>query len=350
MTARQLTTALVVLAFTTAPVSAQPRNDRKRSNEEIETRTDLVMAPFRSVVAKVHPSTVRIKCDDKDAALGTVVFAEGYILTKASELFGVVSVRLPDGDRHKAELVGVHKPTDLALLKIGTELTPISFGDVKKPVVGHWLAAAGPTTSAPLAVGIVSVTTRELKGSDALIRNKNSGFLGIQMFPDEEDGVKVDSVLKEGGALKAGVKRNDIIVELNGKTVTSQEALKDLLDEFRPGDEVTLKVKREGKTIAIPVTLAPRPKDKSDIQNGMGSELSSRRTGFPVVVQTDMVVEPKNCGGPVVDLDGNVLGINIARAGRVETWILPADTIRPLLTDLKAGKYPPVLPKKDDDK
>ena len=32
-------------------------------------------------------------------------------------------------------------------------------------------------------------------------------------------------------------------------------------------------------------------------------------------------------GGPVVDLDGNVVGINIARAGRVETLALPRETV-----------------------
>jgi S1-C subfamily serine protease len=42
-----------------------------------------------------------------------------------------------------------------------------------------------------------------------------------------------------------------------------------------------------------------------------------------------------------VDLDGNVLGINIARAGRVETWALPPDVVKPLIADLKAGKFPP---------
>ena len=51
----------------------------------------------------------------------------------------------------------------------------------------------------------------------------------------------------------------------------------------------------------------------------------------------------------MVDLDGNVLGINIARAGRVETWILPSENIRPLLIDLKAGKFPPVSLKKEKD-
>jgi S1-C subfamily serine protease len=86
------------------------------------------------------------------------------------------------------------------------------------------------------------------------------------------------------------------------------------------------------------------------IQNAMGGDLSGRRSGFPAVLQTDMVLSPKDCGGPVVDLDGNVLGISIARAGRVETWVLPGENIRPLLADLKAGKFAPISATKDKDK
>jgi S1-C subfamily serine protease len=82
----------------------------------------------------------------------------------------------------------------------------------------------------------------------------------------------------------------------------------------------------------------------------MGGELSGRRSGFPAVLQTDMVIQPKDCGGPVVDLNGNVLGINIARAGRVETWILPSEDIRPLLNDLKSGKFAPIAAVKDGKK
>jgi serine protease Do len=54
------------------------------------------------------------------------------------------------------------------------------------------------------------------------------------------------------------------------------------------------------------------------------------------------VIRPSDCGGPLVDLDGKVLGINIARAGRVETWALPGDVIQPILKDLKAGKHSPI--------
>jgi serine protease Do len=142
------------------------------------------------------------------------------------------------------------------------------------------------------------------------------------------------------------MKKNDIVLAVNGTKVAGRVALRDSLENSRPGDKVTLRVLRDGEEKEVTATLTGQLQpNRGDIQNAMGSELSGRRTGFPAVLQTDMVVEPKNCGGPVVDLDGNVLGVNIARAGRVETWILPSENIRPLLADLKAGKST-IAPKK----
>ncbi len=43
-----------------------------------------------------------------------------------------------------------------------------------------------------------------------------------------------------------------------------------------------------------------------------------------------------------MDLDGKVIGINIARAGRVESYALPAATVRSMLPDLMSGKLSPM--------
>jgi serine protease Do len=40
------------------------------------------------------------------------------------------------------------------------------------------------------------------------------------------------------------------------------------------------------------------------------------------------VLRPIDCGGPVVDVDGKVVGLNIARAGRVESYALPSSLVR----------------------
>jgi serine protease Do len=340
MTVRRLLAAALLSLLAAPPATAQFRSTYA-THENAK-----VLAPFKGVVAGANESTVRVRCDDKEAALGAVVFEDGYILTKASELRGQVTVRLHDGGEYDADIVAVHKPTDLALIRIDARgLKPVTFTDSKKVPVGNWLAAAGPTTD-PVAVGIVSVVTRSLSGFDpAIDLNMNRGFLGITLDTKDDDGAKIGEVSRDGAAAKAGLKVSDVIYEVNGTRVTGQQQLRELLENYRPGDAVNLKVRRAGEELSFKATLTDQPRSsrsRGDIQNAMGGNLSGRRSGFPAVLQTDMVLDPKDCGGPVVDLDGKVLGVSIARAGRVETWVLPSENIRPLLADLKAGKFPPI--------
>jgi len=338
---RSLSAAAILIAGLAAPALAQPSSSAARK----------LLAPFQPVVAQVNAATVRVMCDDKDAALGTIVAADGLILTKASELRGAVSVKLGDGSVLDAETISIHKPTDLALLKIDIKgLKPVRFEDSKKVPIGNWLAAGG-IDERPTAVGIVSVVTRNLSGADARdLLSQNRGYLGILLPQDDgPDGVaRVDGFPAEepSAALKAGVKKGDVIVELNGRPISSSEELRGLLENYKPDEKVNLKVRRGSEELKFTVTLRARKQNRSDIQNNMGGSLSGRRTGFPTVLQTDMILDPKNCGGPVVDLDGKVLGVAIARAGRVETWILPSEVIRPVLADMRAGKFPAVAGKK----
>jgi serine protease Do len=47
------------------------------------------------------------------------------------------------------------------------------------------------------------------------------------------------------------------------------------------------------------------------------------------------VLRPWLCGGPLVNLDGKAIGLNIARAGRVTTYALPARLVKRILDNLK---------------
>jgi serine protease Do len=71
----------------------------------------------------------------------------------------------------------------------------------------------------------------------------------------------------------------------------------------------------------------------------MGGELSDNRAGYPSALQTDLTLEPSECGGPVVNLDGKAIGVNIARGGRVKSYAVPAKDLRALLGDVKSGKF-----------
>src|SRR6516164_2703471 len=76
-----------------APAKAAPERPNYGRN------SPKVLAAFRTVVAAPGKFTVRVQCDGKDVALGTVVGPDGWVLTKASELSGRIVCRLRDGRR-----------------------------------------------------------------------------------------------------------------------------------------------------------------------------------------------------------------------------------------------------------
>jgi serine protease Do len=65
-------------------------------------------------------------------------------------------------------------------------------------------------------------------------------------------------------------------------------------------------------------------------------------------LQHDTVIRPADCGGPLVDLDGKAVGINIARAGRTESYAIPAEDVIALIAELKSGRLAPV--KEEEEK
>jgi hypothetical protein len=113
------------------------------------------------------------------------------------------------------------------------------------------------------------------------------------------------------------------------------------MGRFKAGEKVLLKIKRGEENLELSATLGKRPPQMlGNPQELMGSLLSNRRGGFPMILQHDTVLKPHDCGGPIVDLEGKAVGINIARAGRTETYAIPSEEIQKLLPDLKAGKLP----------
>jgi serine protease Do len=122
----------------------------------------------------------------------------------------------------------------------------------------------------------------------------------------------------------------------------------DLIATRKLGDSVTLTLKRGDKELNVSAVLGRRvesgPPSRSDVMNAMGGDPSKRATGFPAVLQHDTVLKPSECGGPLVNLDGEVIGINIARAGRTESFALPADAVAGLIGELKSGKLAPREP------
>jgi serine protease Do len=59
-------------------------------------------------------------------------------------------------------------------------------------------------------------------------------------------------------AEKAGLKEGDIIEEINGEKLTTDNNLSDVIQKYNPGDKITLKILRNGQEKTIEVTLGER--------------------------------------------------------------------------------------------
>jgi len=338
---RVLLIAIVLLV----PAAAQaqfrdPSSSLTRNNPSF-------LKAFREVVAKPGASTVRIQCDGKDTALGMVVGPDGWILTKANDLKGDITVKLRDGTTFDARWVGMHQQHDVALLKIETSgLKPVDFTESKNVGVGNWVACVGVGDD-PAAVGVISVASRNIvvpKGGMNFAQGdlSKTGYLGVSL--DQGDGHPViKQVMPNTPAAKVELKEDDLVIELNGIAMGDPDQFIKEIGKHKPGDVVTVKVRRGDAEMTMKPKLDRRPPSmfRGEMQNRMGSELSSRRWGYPTILQHDSVVKPQDCGGPIVDLEGRVIGINICREGRTSSWAVPSEVLQPLLLDMMSGQLPP---------
>ncbi|MFV1967003.1 MAG: S1C family serine protease [Pirellulaceae bacterium] len=305
------------------------RRFRPRLPDEHERNHPLVKAAFKDVVAPTSPSTVRVLSDGIQTALGTIVRSDGYILTKASELDGKIQCYFGNGHRLDAEIVSVHAESDLALLHVEARGLPsVRWSEGGEPPVGSWLASPN-VEETPTAIGIMSAPSRTIP--------KPRAVLGIRL-ENAPQGPRVGSVISNSAAAKAGLKAGDVIKNIDGVDLANRDQLIEAIGRRGPGDRVKLSVLREGKIQSVTATLGDFShvgnQQQADLMDSLGGPLSRRRYGFSSVLQHDSVLRPRDCGGPVVNLDGEVIGVNIARASRVASYALPAPYVKHVLNEL----------------
>ena len=71
-------------------------------------------------------------------------------------------------------------------------------------------------------------------------------------------GARLAKVIRGGPADKAGLRRGDVIVEFDGKTVVTWESLPRLVARARPDEEVEVKFHRDGKLQTARVRMGSR--------------------------------------------------------------------------------------------
>lgn len=285
-------------------------------------------------------SIVKISDGTKIRCLGTVVALPPRILTKASEIENcrtlAIVVERPGGVvTLPARVSNLDADNDLAILELApgisspVELEPVIWS-LRQPTPGEFVITPDRSGSGSL-LGTYSNPPRAQK-------SHGQGFLGVQ--PENgTDGVRLVEVTSGGAASVAGLKPGDVIVRLDEAPITDVTQLVAEIGRRNAGDEITLQFKRDNQHQVLKVVLAGRDlsaerASKFRMMNRLGAIPSKRSEGFDWVFQHDTPLFPEQCGGPILDLEGNVIGINIAREGRVSSLAIPAahlQTILPIL-------------------
>lgn len=284
-------------------------------------------------------------------AMGTVVNLPGGgvgVLTKGENIGADpakpilqpgLRVRLADNALRKVVSLQLDRDTDLALLRLESEdgLVPVALADPKTELLqmGHWVASPGGNGSTVL--GVLSAAARGIRDSRAV--------LGVTLEDAPGGGVSVRSARQNYGAHKAGIRSGDVLLAIDGHPLAATKDVQLALANKWDGDEV--KVLRRALGATAPEELTVRlGKHRGEInqrleamEKGTGDR-SRRRSDFSMVLQHDSVIKPRACGAPLMSLDGELLGINIARGSRVASYALPVSEVRAALDRLV--KLPPV--------
>ena len=124
---------------------------------------------------------------------------------------------------------------------------------INTAIVSQTGAYSGYSFAVP--VNIVKRVAQDLMDFGSVKR----ALLGITMgnvdkkFADEMklsavSGVYINEVLKGGAADKAGLKKNDVIVAIDGQKVTDGASVQAMVNGYHPGDKATITYIRDGKT------------------------------------------------------------------------------------------------------
>jgi serine protease Do len=140
-----------------------------------------------------------------------VVVTNNHVIADADE----INVIMNDGTKIKAEIIGIDKKTDLAVLKFAPPrpLIAVKFGDSDKLRLGDWVVAIGNPFSlgGTVTAGIVSAKNRDISSgpydsyiqTDAAINRGNSGG-PLFNLDGEVIGVNTLIISPSGGSIGIG--------------------------------------------------------------------------------------------------------------------------------------------------
>jgi serine protease Do len=292
---------------------------------------------FAGLAEPVYRAVVVILSPDTPVSLGLIVAADGWIVTKGSELSDRVLCQLADGQRLEASVEARSWKYDLALLKVAAKNLPVATWSERPPKVGTIVASIG-LDARPFSFGAVCSAIQEVP------REQGQLAFTVQAAEPGVAGVRVKDIWEQKPRTKQLLHNGDLLTHVEDIPTPSPDEFwrmaTSVLETPKAivGERIQLTIQRAGKTLKVKVPI----ETESLINERFFPELVGRRTGFPEVFLHDAWVRPSQYGSPVADAQGKVIGINLATQSlgpvikeSAIMYAIPSDVVRKAIEELR---------------
>ncbi len=263
----------------------------------------------------------------RDTILGTVFQLKNgkqMIISKSSEVGDSARIQIA-GRTILLKIISRHPGKDLVALSFDHRFSrPLVVQNLKvaageRDLTGHFLYATLPDKTSKRSIGGLL--------SDELPNRFSSG--GFNAWLQEKDGCPTITKIDSGGvAEKAGLKTGDCVLSVNQVPVNGAKGFNTEMMKYYPGDKLHFSVLRQRDTLTATLVLVPRIlREQPHPMNRFEGGKSLRRDGFQHVILHDARIRSYECGSPLFDSSGNLVGINIARFSHTTTVALNASEL-----------------------
>jgi serine protease Do len=164
--------------------------------------------------------------------------------------------------------------------------------DMRGQVIGINNAIFSPTGGSvgigfAIPAEVAGPIVEQLKKGETIER----GYLGVRIQALNEDlaaslgipqrrGEFVQAVEPGGAAAKAGIQPGDVVMEVDGKQVTSDQTLSYIVANTRPGSRIPIVLIRKGRKMTVHATVGKRPTEEELAQQSFDPEQGSEPDQF----------------------------------------------------------------------
>lgn len=178
----------------------------------------------------------------------------------------------------------------------------INPGNSGGPLVGVDGKAYGMNTAlltrsgqyAGVSLAVPSNLVRKIASSLINDGSVSRGYLGVAYLPLTDEyaealklprgttGVLIESVDEKGAAARAGLRAQDVIIEVGGRKLAKRDDLQNVIGLMKPGTKARISVLRNGKTKHFTVEVGSYPGQSAKVAEKQQSEASGNPFGLVV--------------------------------------------------------------------